>query len=104
MDVFGIVATVVALVGLLVAVGHVGYLALLRNAAAKRGAAGGRTLDYVDAHWKVAGGTALVALLGVLLTSGGMLPDVLGLLVGGGAGVAAKKALDRTRSQFPNSS
>lgn len=102
--VIGIVAAVVALVGLLVAVGHVGYLALLRNAAGKRGASGFATLNYVDSRWKAAGGVALVALLGLLLTSGGVLPDVLGLLIGGGAGLAAKKALDGTRAQFPKSS
>jgi hypothetical protein len=59
-------------------------------------------MEYVDGRWKVAGGTALVALLGLLLTSGGLAPDILGLLVGGGAGLAAKKALDSTRAQFQN--
>jgi hypothetical protein len=100
--VFGIVATVIALVGLLVALGHVGYLAMLGNAARQRGAAGGATLDYVSGRWKVAGGTTAVALLGLLLTSGGMAPDVLGVLLGGGAGIAAKGALDSTRAQFRN--
>ena len=100
--VIGIVAAVIALVGVIVALGHVGYLAMLRKAAAQRGASGAATLDYVNTRWKVAGGTALVALLGLLLTSGGVAPDILGLLIGGGAGLAAKKALDSTRAQFPN--
>ena len=90
----------IALVGVLVALGNVGYLAMLNNAAKKRGMSGGSTTDYVNGQWKVAGGTALVALLGLLLTSGGVTPDILGLLLGGGAGIAAKKALDSTRSQF----
>jgi hypothetical protein len=98
--VFGVVAAVIALVGVLAALGHVGYLAMLNNAAKKRGASGASTTDYVNGRWKVAGGTALVALLGLLLTSGGVTPDILGLLLGGGAGIAAKKALDSTRSQF----
>lgn len=97
---FGIVATVVALVGLLAALGHVGYLAMLSSAARRRGAAGDSTSAYVDGRWKVAGGTTAVALLGLLLTSGGVVPDVLGLLLGGGAGIAAKQALDSTRTQF----
>jgi hypothetical protein len=97
---FGIVATVVALVGLLVALGHVGYLAMLNKAAKQRGAVGATTADYVNGRWKVAGGTAGVALLGLLLTNGGVGPDVLGLLLGGGAGIAAKQALDSTRSRF----
>jgi hypothetical protein len=99
--VFGIVAAVVALVGLLVALGHVGYLAMLSSAAKKRGISGGTTTDYVNGRWKVAGGTAAVALLGLLLTSGDSVPvDVIGLLVGGGAGLYAKQALDSTRSRF----
>ncbi len=98
--VFGVVAAVIALIGVLAAVGHVGYLAMLNSAAKKRGASGASTVDYVNGRWKVAGGTALVALLGLLLTSGGVTPDILGLLLGGGAGIAAKKSLDSTRSQF----
>jgi hypothetical protein len=100
--VFGIVAAVIALVGVLVALGHVGYLAMLSRAAKERGVSGGATLYYVNGRWKVAGGTAVVALLGLLLTSGGVAPDLLGLLLGGGAGLAAKKALDATRQQFPH--
>jgi hypothetical protein len=99
--VFGIVAAVIALVGLVVALGHVGYLALLGNAAKKRGLSGGTTTDYVNSRWKVAGGTAGVALLGLLLTAGNSVPvDLVGLLLAGGAGIYAKQALDSTRSQF----
>jgi hypothetical protein len=98
--VFGVVAAVIALVGLLVELGHVGYLVMLNNAARKRGISGGATSEYVSGRWKVAGGTAAVALLGLLLTSGGFTPDVLGLILGGGAGLAAKQSLDTTRKQF----
>jgi hypothetical protein len=98
--VVGIVAFVIALAGLLVALGHVGYLAMLNGAARKRGVSGGATSEYVSGRWKVAGGTAAVALLGLLLTSGGLTPDILGLILGGGAGVVAKQSLDATRKQF----
>jgi hypothetical protein len=99
--VFGIVAAVVAFVGLLVALGHVGYLAMLSNAAKKRGISGGTTTDYVNSRWKVAGGTAGVALLGLLLTTSHSVPvDVIGLLLSGGAGLYAKQALDSTRNRF----
>jgi hypothetical protein len=99
--VFGIIAAVVALVGLLVALGHVGYLAMLNSAAKKRGLSGGTTTDYVNSRWKVAGGTAGVALLGLLLTSANSVPvDLIGLLLGGGAGLYAKQALDSTRTRF----
>lgn len=99
--VIGAVAALIALVGLLVALGHVGYLAMLNNAARKRGISGGTTAEYVSGRWKVAGGTAAVALLGLLLTRTDAVPvEILGLLIGGGAGVAAKQALDTTRKQF----
>ncbi|MDN5929676.1 MAG: hypothetical protein L0I24_01180 [Pseudonocardia sp.] len=98
--VVGLVAFLVALAGVLVALGHVGYLAMLNNAARTRGVAGGATADYVSGRWKVAGGTAGVALLGLLLTAGPLPLDVLGLLVGGGAGIMAKGALDSTRTRF----
>jgi hypothetical protein len=99
--VFGIVAGVVALVGLLVALGHVGYLAMLNNAAKRRGLSGSTTTDYVNSRWKVAGGTAGVALLGLLLTAANNVPvDIIGLLLSGGAGLYAKQALDSTRNRF----
>jgi hypothetical protein len=99
--VFGIVAAVVALVGLLAALGHVGYLAMLNNAAKKRGLSGGSTVDYVNSRWKVAGGTAGVALLGLLMTTSSSVPiDLIGLVLGGGAGLYAKQALDSTRTRF----
>jgi hypothetical protein len=99
--VFGTVAAVIALVGLIVALGHVGYLALLNNAAKKRGISGGTTTDYVNGRWKVAGGTAGVALLGLLLTGADSVGvDIVGMLLAGGAGISAKQALDSTRSRF----
>lgn len=101
---FGIVAFVVALVGLLAALGHVGYLAMLNNAARRRGAVGNATSDYVADRWKVAGGTAAVAAVGLLLTTGGVVPDVLGMVLAGGAGLAAKQALDSTRTRFRSGS
>ena len=96
----GIVAFVIALAGLLAALGHVGYLAMLNSAARKRGVSGCATSEYVSGRWKVAGGTAAVALLGLLLTTGGLTPDILGIILGGGAGIAAKQSLDSTRKQF----
>jgi hypothetical protein len=99
--VFGIVAAVIALAGLGVAAFHVLYLALLGNAAKKKGLSGGTTTDYVNGRWKVAGGAAGVALLGLLLTRADSVPvDLLGLLLGGGAGIYAKQALDSTKSRF----
>ena len=101
--VVGIVAGLIALLGLLVALGNAGYLAMLENAARKRGLAGGSTAVYVKEHRRVAVGTTGVALIGRLLTLGGSVPvDVLGAVLGAGGGIAAKRALDGTRSRFRN--
>jgi hypothetical protein len=35
-----------------------------------------------------------------MLTAGGPLPDVLGMLLGAGAGLVAKQSLDATRARF----
>lgn len=103
--VVNVVAVLIALAGLIAALGHVGYLALLNNAARKRGLSGGSTNDYVNGRWKVAGGTAAVALLALLLTSADAIPvDVIGLLLGGGAGLAATQALTSTRTRFRSGS
>lgn len=97
----GIVAFLIALAGVLAALGHVGYLAMLRSAARSRGAAGGATAQYVEQRWRAAGGTAGLAVLGLLLTAPASVPvDLLGLLVGGGAGLAATRALGETRGEF----
>lgn len=97
---FGIVAALVALLGLLVALANVGYLAMLNKAAKQRGAAGAPIVDYVRGRWGLAGGTAAVAALALLLTSGGFGADVVGLVLGAGSGLVAKRALDQTRTRF----
>lgn len=98
----GIIALVVTVVGLIAALGHVGYLAMLNSAARKRGASGAYAVDYVSGRWKVAGITAGAAALALLISSGGVAPDVLAILLGGGAGIAAKRQLDATKDKFRN--
>jgi hypothetical protein len=98
--VFGIVAVVVALVGLLVALGNVGYLAMLNNAAKKRGAAGAPISDYVKGRLPLAGGATVGGAVALLLSTGGVVPDVLALLLGAGSGLVAKQSLDTTRARF----
>ena len=96
----GVLAFLVALIGLLVTLGNAGYLALLSSAARRRGITGESTLDYVRGRRAVAGALAALALLGLLLTAGGVVPDVLGLLLGGAAGVAGYRQLTATRRRF----
>jgi hypothetical protein len=75
---------------------------MLPRAARTPGASGAYAIDYVNGRWKVAGITAGAAAFALLLTSGGVTPDILGILLGGGAGVVAKNQLDSTRKQFRN--
>jgi hypothetical protein len=101
--VVGLIAGLIALLGLLVALGNAGYLAMLSSAANKRGLSGQSTAAYVKERRGTAVGTTAVAALGLLLTLGGSVPvDVIGALLAAGGGVAAKRALDGTRDRFRN--
>lgn len=97
---FGILAFLVAVVGLLVTVGNAGYLAMLSSAAHKRGISGESTLDYVHGRRTTAGVLAVIALLGLLFTTGGVAMDMLGLVLGAATGVAGYRELATTRRRF----
>ena len=103
--VVGIVAGLIALLGLLVALGNAGYLAMLNSAARKRGLSGERATHFVKEHSRTAAVTTGVAALGLLLTLGGSVPmDVVGAVLGAGGGLMAKRALDGTRAQLRSGS
>ena len=94
-----LIAVIVALVGLVAAVAYDGYLALLQSAARKR-AGGGPVAQYVRSRLPVAAAPTAVALLALLLTSGGAFADVLAVLAGAGSGVVASQALQSTRERY----
>jgi hypothetical protein len=94
-----LLAVIVALVGLVAAVAHDGYLALLMSAARKR-AGGSPVAQYVRGRLPVAGVTTAVALIALLLTSGGPFADVLAIIAGGGSGALATQALQSTRQRY----
>lgn len=101
--VVGIVAGLIALLGLLVALGHAGALAMLKNAAAKRGMSGDATRDYVGTRWKAAAVPAGVALLGFLLTTGASVPlDVVGMVLAVGGGAAGLRGAQREIARKPH--
>lgn len=97
--VINLIAVVVALAGLVAAVAHGGYLAMLQSAAKKR-AGGMPVAQYVRSRWPVAAGTTGLALLALLLTSGPAFADVLAILAGGGSAVVATQALQGTRQRY----
>lgn len=95
----------IALVGLLATLGNAGYLAMLSSAASKRGLSGEATMDYVKGQRALAGGLAVVALVGLLIVIGsGPVGDVFGLILAGGSGLAGYRALNSTRQRFRNGS
>jgi hypothetical protein len=94
-----LIAVIVALASVLAALGHVGYLALLNNAAGKR-AGGTPVAQYVKSRWAVAGGTTAASLFAWLLTAGGTGLDIVAIIVAAGSGAVATKALQSTRDRY----
>jgi hypothetical protein len=97
--VLNLIAVLAALAGLLAAAAHGGYLWMLGSAANRR--AGGEPVgDYVRSRVPMAGVTLGVALLALLLTTGGAGADILAILAGAGSGVVAYQALQSTRTRY----
>ena len=97
--VLNLIAVLAALAGLLAALAHGGYLAMLGSAANRR--AGGEPVNqYVRSRVPVAAATLGVALFALLLTTGGSFADVLAIVAGAGSGVVGYQALQGTRTRF----
>jgi hypothetical protein len=94
--VIDLIATIITVLGLLAALGYGGYLLLLSSQAAKRPGANQLATD-MRKRLPAAGGLALGAIVALLLTGGGVPLDVIGLLLGGGVGLASVSQLQSAR-------
>ncbi|GAA3664814.1 hypothetical protein GCM10022267_58820 [Lentzea roselyniae] len=97
----GIIAVLIAIAGLLAALAHDAYLAMLGSAANKKGLAGAPVAQFVRTRWKTAILATAGAAIGLLITGGDSFgADLVGALVAGGSGLVAINGVQKTHKQL----
>jgi|SRR5699024_5944242 len=100
--IINLIAVIIAIAGVVASLGHLGYLAMLNNAATQR-AGGGRIAEYVRGRWALAGGTTAASVIAWLFTMGGPTMDIIAILIAAGSGTVTAKSLQDAQKKFPTS-
>lgn len=96
-----VIATIVAIVSLIAAIGAASYLFLLQSAAKKKGASGSPVLADVRKRLPVvAAAVAGAALSLVLATGDSTFADIAAIVLGGASGAVAGNALTAVRNEY----
>ena len=95
----GFIFTLIALVGLLAALGYSGFLWQFDKVAQRR-AGGEIARQRIKKRMPLALGSTAVAVLGLILTSGSGFGDVLGIILAGGAGVWSATQIGQANKQL----
>lgn len=96
----GIIALLITLVGLLATLGYTGYLWQLDKVAQRR-PGGAATTARIKKRMPVALGATGVGALGFLIAlATGITPDIIGIILAGGAGVFSVKQLGQANKNL----
>lgn len=100
--VIDLLATIIAVLGLLAALGYGGYLLMLNSVASKRPGANHLAAD-AKKRLPAAAGLVVGAVIAWALTGADSVPvDVIALLLGGGLGLASVSQLQSARRRLAN--
>lgn len=94
------IAFLIALVGVLITLGHGGYLLALGSAAKRKRAGGEAAQRLTRSRWPAALIATVAALIGLAITGGGIGYDIVGVLIAGGSAYAAVRGLQKTHRKF----
>ncbi|WP_020496413.1 hypothetical protein [Sciscionella marina] len=96
--IFGLVAFIAALGGLVAALGHGGYVYMLGSVAKKKGAGGEPIAKFARGRYGIAAAGVGAGIIGLLFTLGDSFGvDLVGLLIGLGTIGASTKALQTSK-------
>jgi uncharacterized membrane protein len=98
--VIDLIATIVAIAGLVAGAGGAAFLGMMQSAARKRGAAGAPVAADVRKRWPAVGIALALSLVALLLTAGGTGADIFAIILGAAGIGAGANALTAARKKY----